>query len=386
MSKDLAFHPTLWAYDTGRTDRIFQMVIKILSIHDQPTSRPDHSYESEVTWSPQELDSGDPVTPFDQLAVVVGELIPAEYLVQDVGDKSIPERRVDFKEKKHYIMATRQDTKVVVWTFEGKNGNLSVLHGRNGDIRSAYPLAESEYNQIVFYDEWTRLDGNLEQGDHLRSWCEGISAFVTFARYQRPNPNAIHAHTETPVLRQEKTQKSKPAVRAATSSRKESKSDAPHQVDAHEMFHEVLRGLSLYQETHHDAFLNRSLEILDPILSGAPSPTNYPTSDGLPPNTLLQTLNSELEMCSDGAGRSLCYPYVKPDVDSTIPLDLGRRGSLRAVTLGGPCQVNSIAGVTNLENFTTSSPIAPTPTRRIRGLCLWALIQGKGNGGPSNGI
>ncbi|KAF4976704.1 hypothetical protein FZEAL_6668 [Fusarium zealandicum] len=127
MSRDLAFSPHGWAYDTGREGRVKNLVVRIRNDGPVKTKNtlsievePRHSQ----WWTFRELETNN--VPEDELVVVVGELLP--------------ENAMD-----------------PTW-LRKPSGILSLLFDRKYGLGRISPLPAPKENEdrIVYYSEWAR--------------------------------------------------------------------------------------------------------------------------------------------------------------------------------------------------------------------------------------
>lgn len=269
--RDFAFHPTLWAYDVGRNGRRIRLVIRIRRTNDSQHSFPilDDTNEDDsstgITWSPNELNIHDPPADIDELAVVVGELLPEKAIGKRVARMPTPKQRADFDEEKHQIVPTCQNTQIIVWKFEAQGDNLTLLWGKSGNTRRTRQLPENAYDRMVFYNEWT-VAHSTQQGDCLTQWRDMI---YRFARGWIVENRAMNQQISPARIKQPPKEKTKPKPKPKLNP-KSNPTAEDASPDAIEEHLQTLRNIALYKATKNLTYLTRSMEGINVMLGRAP--------------------------------------------------------------------------------------------------------------------
>ncbi|KAI1469598.1 uncharacterized protein F4812DRAFT_456998 [Daldinia caldariorum] len=233
----------------------------------------------DATWLSNDTDPERAGIPLEEIAIVVGELIPKKYigptqfLNQNAATEASTNPTNDSNLKFNYVLPTKSHTKIVVWKFAGEKPQFAVLRGNVGDVHLAQKLSQREYDQIAFYMEWTKISKKPDLGKERRfkDWCERLSITEGLARKraEEVETNPTGAKKKASRMQKQERKQEYRTPTETTISKGNQLQDMPR-MNLIEQINRVLRSLSFFDDTKNDIFLQQASDNIKLILGELP--------------------------------------------------------------------------------------------------------------------
>lgn len=210
-SEDLAHNPRLWAYNTGRSDRQKNLVVRIRTDEKADSKAASATLNIEdhtgagMEWSSSELE----VTNVNrsELVVVVGELLPQDLVAEAVFNPA--NGKVAFNPQHHTTIPTCEATGVVVRRLGDQKCNLFLLHSKM-NLCQISQLPRGLDNRLVYYNEWAHGCDDKRHTKRQSVWRSNVNSFCS--QYLAEHANDFLDLEKTSTLKEHMTKGWKPTI------------------------------------------------------------------------------------------------------------------------------------------------------------------------------
>ncbi|KAM0439700.1 hypothetical protein ACHAPT_000794 [Fusarium lateritium] len=179
-SIDYAFSTYGWAYRTGRQDRKHNQIIRThRTTEDNKNAASTLLIEFELReaqiWTKKDLQVTDVYQ--EELALVVGELLPAEYCDPTGKDMQSAKYPRAFDPNVHDSVDPAPTTGIVVKQINHGGCSLFLVHGREGGLYRKSWLPSEALARVVYYREWTEKTSRTQEKQRSTDFKAGICKY-----------------------------------------------------------------------------------------------------------------------------------------------------------------------------------------------------------------